>query len=233
MKSAYELAVREEMMDPIMQPVIASDLYDLQKELKRMRSEYRGRVARLTDLCGSDDVLEGDILIGLQQLADHWWRSFATFAREKETFHCCLTLHLCTKYLADGRVRDPHRPSKDERFIGVYESNWQFRRDWVAFLSHVVAYVEKMYSIETDADYKLYLHRQRLSGMTNVYRARWWEGYDWAAIKAHIETAQEQIKNEPPSAWQKMRKWAGFTGAGLQDGDDMGEMLAELQTLSV
>jgi hypothetical protein len=115
----------------------------------------------------------------------------------------------------------------------VYESNWQFRRDWVAFLSHVVAYVEKMYGYETDEDYKLYLDQQRLSRMHDLYRARWVEGYDWAAIKAHIETAQEKIKNEPPSMWQKMRKWTGFAGAGLQDGDDMGEMLAQLQTLSV
>ncbi len=93
--------------------------------------------------------------------------------------------------------------------------------------------MEKMYGYETDEDYKLYLDQQRLSRMHDLYRARWVEGYDWAAIKAHIETAQEKIKNEPPSMWQKMRKWTGFAGAGLQDGDDMGEMLAQLQTLSV
>jgi hypothetical protein len=76
--------------------------------LSRVWREYGGRVARLTDLCRTDDVLEGDILIGLQKLSDHWSRSFATFARKEETYYCCLTLHLCTKYLAGVRVRDPY-----------------------------------------------------------------------------------------------------------------------------
>jgi hypothetical protein len=39
-------------------------------------------------------------------------------------------------------------------------------------------------------------------------------------------------QTEPVSAWQKMKKSAGL-GAELEDGDDVGAMLARLRELSV
>ncbi len=96
-------------------------------------------------------------------------------------------------------MNDPKWPSKDDRFKGIYESKYQFRRDWVAFLSHIVAYVESMY-LSTEAD-KLYLHQEKLSEMHDLYRGRWFQGYDWSAIKGHIQTAQDKINKEPPTRW--------------------------------
>ncbi len=114
-----------------------------------------------------------------------------------------MTLHLCTKLLACDRKNDPNWPSKDDRFKGIYKSNYQFRRDWVAFLSHVVAYVELMYSRETD---EVDLGLRRLA----------------------------KIDKEPPeTTWQKVKKWVPGLGAGVDDGDDVGEMLARLRELSV
>jgi hypothetical protein len=73
--------------------------------------------------------------------------------------------------------------------------------------------------------------------MHDRYRERWWKGYDWSAIKGHIQTAQDKINKEPPTLWQQMSKWTGSQDAGLEDGDDsrrkVGEMIAQLQELSV
>ena len=221
-KSAYELAVHEEMMDPIMKTVCVEALFDLKEELKTMRRQYRSHVRAKDD--------EGDILLGLGMLSAHWQRNFMTFERKEDTYYCCLTLHLCTKYLACNHVANPSRAPKDDRFKGMYESNYQFRRDWVAFLRNVAAYVELMYLSTEDEDFKLYLNQERLSKMSDEYRAKWWEGYDWSVIKGHIREAQDKINKEPPTLWQWLRK---STGAEDDSRRKVGEMLAQLQTLSV
>jgi len=221
-KSDTELALHEEMMDRIMKPVCEGALFALKEELKTMRTKYRSHV------WAKDD--EGDILLGLGMLSANWQRHFMTFERKEDTYYCCLTLQLCTKYLAGNHVSDPYRPSKDDRFKGIYESNYQFRRDWVAFLRNVAAYVELMYLSSEDEDFKLYLNQERLSKMSDEYRAKWWEGYDWSVINGHIREAQEKINNEPPTLWQRLRK---STGAEDDSRRKVGEMLAQLQALSV
>jgi hypothetical protein len=225
-KSAYELAVHEEMMDPIMKPVCETALFNLEAELKTMRTQYRSHVGAKDD--------EGDILLGLEMLSAHWKRHFMTFERKEETYWCCLTLQKCTEYLAGNHVANPSRPTKDDLFKGVYESNRQFRRDWVAFLSHVAAYVELMYQSTEDEAFKLYLNKARLiSEMSNKYTAKWWDGYDWSAIKGHIRAAQDKIDTEPPeppTLWQRFR---GSIKAQSDSGRTVGEMLAQLQALSV
>jgi len=238
-KSAYELAVHDEMMDSIMEQVCDKSRWDLRTELNKIGGEYRSRVAawfenRRKGTRFENDEGEGDVVIGIRQLSNHWRTNFWTFERKNDTYHCCLTLHLCTKLLACDRKKDPFRPSKDDRFKGIYESNNHFRRDWVAFLSHVVAYVELMYASETDESFKLYLNKNRLGAMHNDRRRWWWQGYDWPAIKGHIKAAQDKINKEPPpTAWQTMKKWVPGLGAELEDGDDVGEMLARLRELSV
>jgi hypothetical protein len=235
--SYNEWALREEMMDGIMGPVCEKARFDLWTETLKVGREYRRRAAAWfekkragTSLEPDED--EGDVVQGIEQLMKHWKRDYATFKRWEDTYHCCLTLHLCTKFLACDRKKDPKRPSKDDRFNGIYEGNYQLRRDWVAFLSRIVAYVESMY-LSTDTD-KLYLNAERLTQMAHVYRASEWIGYAWDAIKGHIDAAQDKISKEPaPTAWQKMRQWVPGRGAGLEDGDDVGAMLARLRELSV
>jgi hypothetical protein len=227
-KSEYELAVHEEMMDSIMKGVCEKSRWDLWTETLKIGREYRSQVGKLRD-----SEMEGDILIGIRMLSDYWRQKFGTFERKEDTYYYCLTLHLWAGLLACDRINDPKWPSKDDRFKGIYERNYEFRRDWVAFLSRMVAYVESMYVSETDGDFKLYLKPERLSQMHDLYRAGWWKGYDWAAVKGHIQTAQDKINKEPPTVWQRMRKWTGSEGAGMEDGDDVGEMLARLRELSV
>jgi hypothetical protein len=239
-KSEYELVVHEEMMDSIMKSVCDESRWDLRTELSKVGGAYMRQVAAWFENWRKGgrfeaDEFEGDVVIGIRQLSDHF-RRFGTFERKKDTYHCCLTLHLCTKLLACDRKPDPNWPSKDDRFDGIYKSNYQFRRDWVALLSHIVAYVEQMYLGETDTDFRWYLHGGRLARMKEDRRVFWWQGYAWAAIKGHIQTAQDKINKEPPpTAWQKMKmkKWVPGLGAGLEDGDDVGEMLARLRELSV
>jgi hypothetical protein len=70
------------------------------------------------------------------------------------------------------------------------------------------------------------VHAQRAAQHRNL------TGYNWDRMKQEIETAQRKIDAEPVSAWQKMKKSAGL-GAELEDGDDVGAMLARLRELSV
>jgi len=217
------LAVHEEFMDREMKSVCEKALRDLREELKRVRVKYRSHVG------ANDD--EGDILLGLGMLSAHWERNWLTFERKEETYYCCLTLQLCTKYLACNHVANPSRPTEDNRFKGVYESNRQFRREWVAFLSHVVAYVELMYLSTEDEDFKLYLNQGRLGKMSDKYRAKWWDGYDWSAINGHIRAAQDKIDAEPPeppSLWQRFRR---SMAAEEDSRRTVGEMLAELSVM--
>ena len=51
-------------------------------------------------------------------------------------------------------------------------------------------------------------------------------------IMTELHACAELVKRPPPTAWQKMKRWAGL-GAGLEDGDDVGAMLARLRELSV
>jgi hypothetical protein len=99
-KSAYELAVHEEKMDSIMKGVCDKSRWALWTELDRIRREYTRHVVTLKGLRDSEGVMEGDILIGIAQLSDHWRQNGGTFQRKEDTYHCCLTLHLCTKLLA-------------------------------------------------------------------------------------------------------------------------------------
>ena len=71
------------------------------------------------------------------------------------------------------------------------------------------------------------VHAQRARQNRNL------TGYNWDRMKQEIETAQQKIDAEPPTVWQRMKKLGGKQGAELEDGDDVGAMLARLRELSV
>ena len=56
----------------------------------------------------------------------------------------------------------------------------------------------------------------------------------WVVLRTErmVET-QDKIDKEPPTVWQRMKKLGGVQGAELEDGDDVGAMLARLRELSV
>ena len=227
-RSAKEWALHEEMMDGIMGPMCEKSRFDLWTETLKVGREYKRMAAawfekRREGTNWENDEDSGAVVEGINQLTAHWRRDYGTFKRWEDTFHCCLTLHLCTKLLACDRIRDRKRPSKDDKFRGIYEGNYQFRRDWVAFLSHIVAYVEGLYVSDKAGD-KLYLNAERLKQMAHVYRASWWTGYDWPAIKGRIQAAQEKIEQEPPSRWERVSKMFG-SGAADDSRRTVGEML--------
>ncbi len=208
-KSAYELALHEEMMDGVMKTFCDKARWDLWTESLKVGREYLRRVAvwfenRREGTRWENNEAQGDVVIGIEQLMDYWRRGYGTFKRKEDTYHCCLTLHLCTKLLACERVKDPKRPSKDDRFKRIYEGDYQFRRDWVAFLGHVVAYVESMYVSDKAGD-QLYLNAKRLRQMAHVYRKEWWNGYDWSAVKGHIQAAHKKIRHRSHSNGQGAR----------------------------
>jgi hypothetical protein len=162
----------------------------------------------------------------------------------KDTYHWCLALHDCTKYLAcDDRYKDKSWPSKDDRFKGVYQNNSGFRRRWVAFLRQIMEYVELINQLATakpyasrDALQAAYREACRDGGESvHAQRAaqhRDLTGYNWDRMKQEIETAQQKIDAEV-STWQKIKKWVPGLGAELEDGDDVGAMIARLRELSV
>ena len=185
-----------------------------------MKKEYERRVASFLD-SWREHVWDGKILKALWSLTlyQQGWYIDDPDIRGKDTYLWCLALHDCTKYLAcDDRYKDKSFPTKDDRFKGVYQKNYYFRRRWVAFLRQIMQYVEL---INTGARAKPYASVEALQA---EYRAacrdgvdvhtqravqhRDLKGYDWARMKKDLDTAQEKIDAEPESA----RTWANVKG---------------------
>ena len=130
--------------------------------------------------------------VGLAELADKMQTQ--RFYRTWDTYRCCEFLRDCTKYLAcDGRYKREGWLSKDDRFTGIYKSNYKFRRSWVALLSQIVGYVE-MLSEDEDKE-KLYENGAKLAAMS--WGEAEWKDYVWSTVKGHITTAQAAIDQEP------------------------------------
>ena len=192
---------------------------ELGMTLGTMKKEYGTLVASFWDkevvqgFRESAPVMEGKILGALQALSVYqqgWWRQ-DTDIRGKDTYHWCLALHDCTKYLAcDDRYKEKGRASIDDRFKRVYQNNYYFRRRWVAFLRQIMEYVVM---INTGEDVKPYANAAELQA-AYAY-ARNLDGYSWEAIKRDLDTAQQKIDAEPVSA----RRWANLKGqrAHVQD----------------
>jgi hypothetical protein len=137
--------------------------------------------------------------------------------RRKDTYHWCLALHDCTKYLAcDDRYKDKAWPSMDDRFKGIYQKHYFFRRRWVAFLRQIQKYVELI----NDGDWKLYMDVKELHLLNrSSYKGidldkKEFEGYVWATIVGHIDAAQLKLDAEDriKTAGQTAQWWADKRG---------------------
>lgn len=208
----------------------------LVKTVIAINQEYRRLVWRF--FSGSE-TNNGNILNTLGSL-DYDLKK--VFRKKWDTYHCCLALHYCTKYLpCDDTHKQPthygyglyttYRSSKDDRFKGVYENNYHFRRRWVAFLKQIVEYVLLINEDNTGGGLKLYEDITSLKAMFAC--DNWFNGYDWAMITGHIETAQRKIDEEPTTA--PLSNYAPFDWyrGVLLEGDDgtrreVTELLEEL-----
>jgi hypothetical protein len=169
--------------------------------LRAMKKEYEGRVRSfwdrdwVQDMLGTEHVWTGMILGALHSLVKYqqeFWVEDPDI-RRKDTYHWCLALHDCTKYLAcDDRYKDKAWPSMDDRFKGIYQKHYFFRRRWVAFLRQIQKYVELI----NVGDWKMYSDVDELQGIN----AREFKDYDWTTIVKNINTAQQKIDAEPASA---------------------------------
>jgi hypothetical protein len=150
------------------------------------------------------------------------------FEKGEDTYKCCGALYRWTKYLAcDDRYKKA-KASKDDRFKRIYRNNYNFRRKWVALLSGIVKYVEVMHSGE-DAT------RAELERLTKGYP--WWNGFDWATVKGHIDAAKAELDKEPKSApWTNYLPFDVDRRAVLEGEDgrrrDVTELLDRLRELS-
>ena len=216
--------------------------------LHAMWREYNRLVASfwdhewLPEAMQSKEQMSGVILGALRSLLVYqqgWYRQDPDI-RGKDTYLWCLALHDCTKYLAcDDRYKKKGWETKDDRFKGVYQKNYYFRRRWVAFLRQIMQYVEL---INTGARAKPYASVEALQA---EYRAacrdgvdvhteravqhRDLTGYDWKKIEQDIDTAQQKIDDEPASA----RTWANLRGQRAQRVEDLLEELRQLHVSTV
>lgn len=198
-----------------------------------MKSEYESLVASFRD-SRREHLSDGRILKALWSLSLYqqgWWRQDADI-RGKDTYLWCLALHDCTKYLAcDDRYKDKSFPTKDDRFKGVYQNNYYFRRRWVAFLRQIVEYVELINKGESSKPYasaealtQSYAAASRDGVDVHTQRAvqhRNLKDYDWERMKQDLDSAQKAIDDEPAS----VRVWANLKG---QHAQRVEELLDEL-----
>jgi len=198
---------------------------ELVHTLRAMKQEYEGLVFSFWDgdwaqkkLWRSEDLLPGNILGALGSLSDYqteWWREDPDI-RKKDTYHWCLALHDCTKYLAcDDRYKEKKWPSMDDRFKGIYKKHYFFRRRWVAFLRQIVGYVVLINA----GDWKLYEDVEELQMMSKRF-----DDYAWATIIGHLAAAQQKIDDEPASA----ATWAGLRGQSAQRVEDLLDELRKM-----
>jgi hypothetical protein len=192
---------------------------DLVETLKENLMEV-GRVVRRRT------IKDGEILDGLNIL--YHYLNDKKFEKGEDTYQCCAALHRLTKYLASDYRYKKEEASKDDRFKRIYRNNYNFRRQWVAFLSGIVAYVELMYA---DAD----AMRVELARLTRGHA--WWDGFQWARVKGHIDTAKAELDKESQSAsWTNLLPFDVKRDAVMEGGAgrrrELTELLAQLQELS-
>jgi hypothetical protein len=197
---------------------------DLVETLKENLMEV-GRVVRRRTI---KDV---EILDGLNIL--YHYLNDKKFEKGEDTYQCCATLHRLTKYLASDYRYKKEEPSKDDRFKRIYRNNYNFRRKWVAFLSWIGEYVELMYADEGER--KVAVIHQELVKLTVGHA--WWDGFQWARVKGHIDTVKTELDKEPQSApWTNLLPFDVKRDAVMEGGAgrrrELTELLAQLQELS-
>ncbi len=83
-----------------------------------------------------------------------------------------------------------------------------------------MAYVELIHT-DTDAI------RAELARLTRGYA--WWDGFDWATVKGHIDTAKAELDKEPKSApWTNYLSFDVDRRAVLEGGDGCRRDVTEL-----
>jgi hypothetical protein len=195
--------------------------------LKVMCREYNRRLVNFWIWEGeeSKEAKSGTILGALKSLLvyeqGYYYQDPDTAA--SDTYHWCLALHDCTKYLAcDDRYKEKGWVTKDDRFKGMYQKNYYFRRRWVAFLRQALEYVElinrgvgeKPYASAAAlrVAYKVAcrdgenVHAQRAAQHRDL------TGYDWERMKQEVATAQQKIDKE--TVWAL--RWANVKGQSAQ-----------------
>ncbi len=176
-------------------------------------------------------IKDGEILDGLNILYHHL--NDKKFEKGEDTYQCCAALHRLTKYLASDYRYKKEEASKDDRFKRIYRNNYNFRRNWVAFLSGIVEYVELMYADEGER--KVAVIDQELVKLTGGHA--WWDDFHWARVKGHIDTAKAELDKEPQRApWTNLLPFDVKRDAVLEGGAgrrrELTELLAQLQELS-
>jgi hypothetical protein len=174
----------------------------VRKDVDAMYRRYQGLVETMReDLMAIGRVVtgtrikDGEILDGLNIL--YHYMNDKGFEKGEDTYQCCAALHRWTKYLAcDDRYRKA-KASKDDRFKRIYRNNYKFRRRWVGLLSGIVKYAELMHGGATFREPADAI-RAELAKLTRGYS--WWDGFDWAAVKGHIDTAKQEIAKESTAA---------------------------------
>ena len=210
----------------------------LKTDVGRMYSKYynlvetvKENVLELGRVLTGQGIKDGEILDGLNILYHH--TRDKQFAPAEDTYQCCAALWRWTKYLAcDDRYKKAVA-SKDDRFKRIYRNNYNFRRNWVAFLSEIVDYVELMYTAKGKRQtLAIEVELQRMT----ENRSGWWKGFDWSTVKEDIETANAKLAKEKALTWSEwLKPWDTHRDVLLEDGDgkrrDLMELLAELQKL--
>ena len=216
--------------------------------MRAMWREYNRLVAsfwdweRLPESMQSKEQMSGVILGALRSLwvYQQGWYIQDPDIRGKDTYLWCLALHDCTKYLAcDDRYKEKGWATKDDRFKGVYQNNYYFRRRWVAFLRQIMEYVVlinrgEFYPEYLDVDSLQAAYRKACRDGVDVHTQRAVQhrdlkGYDWERMKRDLDSAQQKIDAEPAS----VRTWANLRGQRAQRVEDLLEELRQLHVSTV
>jgi hypothetical protein len=197
---------------------IYSKYYDL---VHTVKEDFRA-VGRFVTGRG---IKNGEILDGLNILF-HFLRD-KQLAREEDTFQCCRTLHVLTKWLG-GENPYPsylHVPSLDDRFERIYKNNYKFRRLWVALLSEIVEYVQLMH-VHDPTPRKFFEETKKLGFDREGFYIH---GFDWSKIIGHINMAREKLdKESTPTFRERYAPWDTHRDAFLEDGGGRGVQVSEL-----
>ena len=101
-------------------------------------------------------------------------------------------------------------------------------------MSEIVDYVELIYETEETLEQKKKAIHQQLETRKKEVSAieQWWDGFDWATVRGHIDAAKTKIAQEPTTKplWS-YAPWDWYTDGDMRE-RDMTELLGELKKLS-
>ncbi len=211
---------------------VRSDVEKIYKTYQDLVETVKENLMEAGRVVSNAKIKDGEILDGLNILY-HYVREKG-FERAEDTYQCCAALHRWTKYLACDDKYKTTAGSKDDRFRRIYKNNYNFRRKWVAFLSGIVAYVELMYedplylasNTSNEGERRVEAIRDALTRPTRG--SAWWDGFDWATVRGHIDAAKTKIGQEPATKpLSSYVPWDRYTDGEMRE-REMAEMLGEL-----